>query len=273
MARTAKNLPHYLSKKRHSPSQLELFEEYDPKPVAAPLSYQVRESERAKYVRLKVSLERGIEVILPKNFDRRILPGILAEKRPWIENSLQKLTRERLIIQTSNAPTRFRLPTELFFFAISELWRIDFFPEAKSATTLQELERGLLLFTGNLRETLFCRELLSRWINERAKFVLIPWLQTLSEELDLPFKSAHIRSQRTRWASCSSRKAINLNRNLLFLPPELTRYVMIHELCHIVHLNHSPAFWKLVAEKDPDYRQHDKALRTANRLVPNWLWK
>ncbi|NTW50913.1 MAG: M48 family metallopeptidase, partial [Chlorobiales bacterium] len=197
----------------------------------------------------------------------------LDEKRIWIENSLQKLTRERLIIQTSSSPTRFRLPTELFFLATSELWRIDFSPEAKLRATLQELERGTLLFTGNLRETLFCRKLLGSWINERAKLVLIPWLQTLSDELALPFKSARIRSQKTRWASCSSRKTINLNRNLLFLPPELARYVMIHELCHIVHLNHSAAFWKLVAEKDPDYRQHDKALRAANRRVPDWLWK
>lgn len=272
MVQTAKSLLH-LSKRRHCAAQLELFEEYEPKPAAAPLSYQIRESERAKYVRLKVSLERGIEVILPKNFDRRVLRNILAEKRPWIENSLQQLTRERLVIQTSTAPTRFRLPTELFFLAISELWRIEFSPEAKLAASLQELERGMLLFTGNLRETLFCRGLLESWINERAKLILIPWLQTLSEELELPFKSTRIRSQRTRWASCSSRKAINLNRNLLFLPPELTRYVMIHELCHTVHLNHSSEFWKLVAEKDPDYRQHDKALRSANRLVPDWLWK
>ncbi len=58
---------------------------------------------------------------------------------------------------------------------------------------------------------------------------------------------------------------------LLFLPPELVRYVFVHELCHTVHMNHSREFWRFLAVKEPGYMELDKQLRTAWRLVPAWL--
>jgi predicted metal-dependent hydrolase len=58
---------------------------------------------------------------------------------------------------------------------------------------------------------------------------------------------------------------------LLFLPPELFTYVLVHELCHIRHLNHSPNFWRLVASYLPDYRRIDRQLRGADRWMPKWL--
>jgi predicted metal-dependent hydrolase len=85
------------------------------------------------------------------------------------------------------------------------------------------------------------------------------------------FATASIRGQKTRWGSCSSRQTISVNCKLLFLPSELVRYVLIHELCHTVHLNHSAAFWALVAQKEPDYQQLDAGLRDARYHVPLWL--
>ena len=64
---------------------------------------------------------------------------------------------------------------------------------------------------------------------------------------------------------------ICLNYKLLFLPPQITRYVLIHELCHTVHMNHSKEFWQLVKKNDPLYKQWDHDLKNANQYIPQWL--
>ena len=70
-----------------------------------------------------------------------------------------------------------------------------------------------------------------------------------------------LRSQVSRWGSCSRKGVLNLNIKLGLLPPELAEYVLVHEVCHLREFNHSPAFWKLVQERVPDYREKRRELR------------
>ncbi|MGC1525969.1 MAG: M48 family metallopeptidase, partial [Phormidesmis sp.] len=63
----------------------------------------------------------------------------------------------------------------------------------------------------------------------------------------------------------------SLNFKLLFLPRPLVHYVLVHELCHTVHMNHSKHFWALVAKKQPDYQWRRDALKKAWRYVPRWV--
>jgi hypothetical protein len=108
---------------------------------------------------------------------------------------------------------------------------------------------------------------LSRKAGER----LVPWLEELARQHGFSFRRVLVRSQRTRWASYSQRGTISLNLKLLFLPSALVRYVLIHELCHTVHANHSRRFWNLVQQNDPEARKNDHELRDAWRHVPAWM--
>ncbi len=65
--------------------------------------------------------------------------------------------------------------------------------------------------------------------------------------------------------------SISLNYCMLFLQPEQVRYVMIHELCHARHMNHSRRYWALVARHEPDYRSLDKGLNSAWKQIPAWV--
>ena len=128
-----------------------------------------------------------------------------------------------------------------------------------------------LQISGNVSSELACRRALRSWLSRRGVETLVPWLKAVSVEIQLPFADAAVRLQRTRWGSCSRRKNINLNAKLLFLRPELVRYLFIHELSHLVHMNHSPRYWNFVAAKHPDYEPLDREMRTAMRLVPRWV--
>jgi len=75
-------------------------------------------------------------------------------------------------------------------------------------------------------------------------------------------KSVTIRSQSTRWGSCSQARRISLNWRLVQVPPAVRDYVIVHELAHLRHLNHSKQFWSLVSRLMPDYPLHEKWLKT-----------
>lgn len=70
-----------------------------------------------------------------------------------------------------------------------------------------------------------------------------------------------IRNQKTRWGSCSAKGTLSFNWRLMLAPPSILDYVVVHELCHLTHMNHSPAFWQAVEKAFPDYRNARKWLK------------
>lgn len=68
------------------------------------------------------------------------------------------------------------------------------------------------------------------------------------------YTSITVRDQKTRWGSCSSRGTLSFNYRLIFAPPQVLDYVVVHELCHLTHMNHSKDFWNKVASVMPEYK-------------------
>lgn len=79
------------------------------------------------------------------------------------------------------------------------------------------------------------------------------------------YTSVTVRDQKTRWGSCSSRGTLSFNYRLIFAPPEVLDYVVVHELCHLTHMNHSKEFWNKVGSVMPDYNIHRKWLKDHGR--------
>lgn len=131
---------------------------------------------------------------------------------------------------------------------------------------------GLLTLTGKANDPERVRRALRSWLAERARQALTPWLSECARELGFQFERLAIRRQRTRWGSCSTRGTLSLNCCLLFQPPAVVRYLMIHELAHTRHMNHSRHFWQCVADHCPQYRQLDRELAAGWRNVPHWMF-
>ena len=83
-------------------------------------------------------------------------------------------------------------------------------------------------------------------LRTRAKEYLPVEIQRLAQQHDFHYKQIKIRKSKTRWGSCSSKGTINLSFYLMLLPSHLIEYVLLHELCHTVEMNHSAAFWSLL---------------------------
>lgn len=88
---------------------------------------------------------------------------------------------------------------------------------------------------------------------EAARVLVHSRLAHYSTLYDLQWNRVAIRNQRRCWGSCTSLKNLNFSYRILFLPPHLQDYIIVHELCHLAELNHGPQFWALVAQQVPHY--------------------
>ena len=96
-------------------------------------------------------------------------------------------------------------------------------------------------------------------------------IQEYARKLNVRPARVTVRNQKTRWGSCSSQGGLNFNCLLARAPEYVRRYVVIHELCHLREMNHSPAFWHLVASQMPDYPKAKTWLKTEGQKLVDRL--
>ncbi|WP_069857209.1 M48 family metallopeptidase [Desulfoplanes formicivorans] len=232
---------------------------------APSVSYTVRVSSRARHVRLSITSSKGLEVIVPRGFDQHRIPAILRAKKDWIAKHL-----ERSHPWQGKIPTDI-LPDDILFRAIGQHWTVRHVPARDLSCTISETGKRELSLSGPDRHVPAMLALLERWLILQGKIHLPPWLEQMRQKHGLPrFSRVQVRNQKTRWGSCSAKGTISLNAKLLFIAPELVEYILIHELCHLVHLDHSPSFWNTVNHHMTDFRTHESQLKQAWIHVPAW---
>jgi predicted metal-dependent hydrolase len=229
--------------------------------------YVIRESARARRVTLRMSPARGLEVVVPRGFDLTAVPALVRNKASWIARVERRFVEERA---ARDADPPDRLPQTISLRALGEEWAIEYVSTASPRVTVTERGPGHLRVSGAVADPAACRMGLGRWLGRKARQTLVPWLDAISREQDLPFTEVVVRAQRTRWGSCSRRGGVNLNKTLLFLPNQLVRYVLVHELCHTVRHDHSPAFWAELRRREPMCEELRREARAAGRYVPAW---
>jgi predicted metal-dependent hydrolase len=233
----------------------------------------VRESCRTRHVHLRFSIRGGLEVVVPVGFDRDAIPALLEEKARWIERAKREVEAQRALLDPSPHD---RLPERIELRALGEVWIVDATSTDASRISLRERPGRRLSVSGPLGEAARWRSTLKRWLADKAGAELEPWVKREATAHRLRHGPLTIRWQKTRWGSCSHRAGkakptLSLNAGLLFLPPHLVRYVLLHELCHTTRMDHSPAFWKRLERIEPAAESLRAELRSAWRFVPSWL--
>ena len=104
------------------------------------------------------------------------------------------------------------------------------------------------------------REAAKRYLDERVAYY--------TDITGSYYAGIRIADQKTRWGSCSSNKTLSFSWRLMLAPPRIADYVVIHEVCHLRHMNHSKEFWNMVESLDPDYKEHRRWLKeNGNTLI------
>ena len=221
----------------------------------------VRLSARAKRLLFKSSVRKGVEIVVPHGADSSWVAEMTENRIPWIRSAQQHVREGRSQLN----------PTQIDLKALGETWSVDY-------GRVDEVPKGLLvngqhtLTVGVDYRDVFCvARKLQGWFHQKARASLLPWLTSLAEDRGLSFNRTFVKNQVSLWGSCSKKRNINLNRNLLFLPKHLVEYVLHHELTHLEHLNHSGRFWSSFTRVLPDCRELRREMRSLNpEDMPLW---
>jgi len=228
---------------------------------------RIRTSPRARHVRLNISTHAGLTVTVPRGFDLRALPAILERKRNWIMTHLGRFSG------MSGAPGRLPPadpPEAIELPALDEKWEVAYLPSTTRRIGVME-EPGRLTVYGAVDDPAACRAVLKKWLRRRAREALVPLLGELARQGGFTFNDVLVRGQKTRWASCSSGGTISLSYKLLFLDRQSVRCILLHELCHRVHMNHSGRFWALLSGFEPECRTLQGRMRANGKRMPAWV--
>jgi len=226
--------------------------------------WRVRESERARRLTVRVFHSGRVEVVVPSRTSPRTVERFLERHRGWIERKREEAMR-RAVPPSPFPPVRIDLPS------CDESWRLHLAGGTGRAKLLRTTE-GIVSIGGDTSDAHTVRLVLRRWLTNRAHELLAPMLRECARELGFEFERVLVRRQRTRWGSCSTRGTISLNCCLLFQRPPVVRYLLVHELAHTLHMNHSPRFWHRVGRHCPDYLKLDRELLDGWRRVPSWVF-
>ena len=240
--------------------QYELLDAADSPRELKPLEWRVRVHKRARNLSLHIEPNGSVRVTVPPRTRPYDIAAFVQENADWIAKAQDYFAR-----RVAAQPV---LPDTIELRALGLPVSIEY-KQAKRARW-QLTDEQLLLSSPQL-DAEHCWPLLQDYLKKTARNKLVPLINDLANQIKLKPKKVQVRLQKSRWGSCSSRRTVSLNAALLLRRPAEVRYLMVHELCHLQHMNHSPRFWRLVESFEPDYQSLDKALNEAWRETPHWL--
>jgi predicted metal-dependent hydrolase len=235
-------------------------------PDGRELDYRIVRSARARSARLRISVRDGLTVVVPNGLAQDRVIRLVADRAAWIAARLAEFESVRHLIAQPVAAR----PQAFDLAGIGESWRVEYRATKRSTVAATTDRLGRIVVQGAIDNVPACHAALRRWLARRAAETLPPWLEDLAAQFELTPTDVAVKNQRTRWGSCARSGRISLNCKLLFLPRELVRYVLTHELCHLVEHNHSSRFWAQLRAMDRAADAHHGQMRDAWKHVPPW---
>ncbi|MBZ0198421.1 MAG: M48 family metallopeptidase [Ignavibacteriaceae bacterium] len=207
--------------------------------------YTVRKSSRAKQLQMRI-VNNSLELIIPHRVSVEEGKRFLHTRREWINKNINLLKKQ----EKKNSLFGNEINIEQSF----NLFRKRHTFKKKDNTLFIESPQG---------SSLTVDDLFTVYRKHSAKIYLPQRTFLLARRLGLTVKRVSVRRQKSRWGSCSSKGTISLNDRLLEHKEAVIDYVIIHELCHLVHMNHSAKFWTLVEQYCPEYKMLKRQLKIA----------
>lgn len=223
----------------------------DPPVADEPRIEFVRMRKARRYI-MRVRPDGSLRVTIPRGGTKTEAIAFLGRHLSWVHKERARLSREQ-------APVRWTAGTPILLDGVTHHIVIIDGPGGPTASYAGRFVR--------VKAVDDVRPAIEADLRALARERLLPRLSDLARQHGLTFTRVSIRSQRSRWGSCSRSGAIALNFRLVQMPPEVCDYVLIHELMHLKQQNHGPRFWALVEAAWPGYREAERWLRRSGRSL------
>lgn len=205
------------------------------------------ERREVKHARIKVSEDLSVRVIAPNSFSQNEIALILKQKAKWIESKLAYFSSRKK-------------PLKLYrnhIFYLGERYRYFYYSELKNKVIINHAHKTI-----RSGKDLLDKEIQLKWLKSEARKLILERLEYYSAKYRFNFNRVFIRSQKSKWGNCSSKKNLSFNWRLIQTPLHVIDYLVIHELVHTQIMDHSNKFWFKLKLVYPDF---NKAIKWLNQ--------
>jgi predicted metal-dependent hydrolase len=216
------------------------------------ISYTLKRSGKRRSIGLRID-DRGLTVNVPLRASEKWLHSVLQDKADWVVQKLDGWQSKKAppILWADAARVPFR----------GEEFVLQLAPRARGATPRLQGET-LLVPVGMEAEAARIEKAVTNWYRAEALRVFGECVEYFAPLLQVSPREVRLSAARTQWGSCTVHGVVRLNWQLVKMPLHLIDYVVVHELAHLLEMNHSPAFWRVVESACPSYRQCRAELRS-----------
>lgn len=218
------------------------------------MEYEILRSSRASSLKISLDSATGVKVTVPAKLKVREIEPLLRQRAGWIFAKMSALSR------LAGCPLPRRFAGGDMFFYLGQRYALKINEGLAPGVDVRGGELIVTCPAGGAGPE-FIRAALVEWYQAQARELVGERVNLLAGRLGLRPARVRIKEQKTLWGSCSGQGSLNFNWKLVMAPPEAVDYVVIHELCHLKRMDHSPDFWRLVADYCPDFQVHRSWLR------------
>jgi predicted metal-dependent hydrolase len=229
---------------------MKLSTQYENKKIEFELEYRNR-----KTLAIQVKPINKIIVLSPIGLPEHIIKGKVSSKGKWI---LKKLLDFKDI---GYIPSNREFADGEAFMYLGRNYLLQLFLDSTLTRLKVKLSDGILITYAPTKDPVVLKKLLERWYRKEAEKVILKRIEYYKTKFRIEPAKIKIKEQKRRWGSCSSRGSIYFNWRIIMAPPLVIDYVIVHEMSHLIHRNHSLQFWKQVESILPDYKVRKKWLR------------
>lgn len=221
----------------------------------SPVPYNIQRVKKRKTIQISFTPEGTLSLKTPYALTKEEAEKILSSKANWIHKQRQRLA------DLSDNPVNGNFAPDALLLHLGQEYRLRLITADKDLVFIdgEALVVQCSAPPAVLQET--AQKLLLNWYIEQARTALVSRTRYWAERIGVSPLRITIRDQKTRWGSCSTRGSLNYSWRLIMAPSPVLDYLVIHELCHMKVANHSPSFWRLVANYTADYSNHRRWLK------------
>lgn len=205
---------------------------------------------RSRSFKIKIEPNGDVVVVTPPYYSAHLLNEFVSTHQDWIVRNRAKVMAKKQATAD---------PDHVTIFGKNYLKKVEY--STQKPVGIRITQHNLIYnpinpLASQAKLTTEFAKALNTFLKKTAEKYLRPRTKQIATTMDQTYGTLTLREQKTRWGSCSSDGNLNFNWRLVHYEPAIIDYVIIHELAHRTHMNHSTAFWNLVKTYDPEYLKH-----------------